>query len=109
MQLNIGWYREWMPKFKARFEDGDIELPKDQDILDDLRKIQLNKGVPQIEKGSGKGADGKQRHGDSAVALCMLVRASQMEGAPIEFTPLPARRHAGPDDDEPNSFKGGAW
>lgn len=110
VQLNIGWYREWMPKFKARFEDGDIEIPKDQDILDDLRKIQLNKGVPQIEKGSGKGADGKQRHGDSAVALCMLVRASHMEGAPIEFTPLPDRRRsAGPDDDEPNSFKGGAW
>jgi phage FluMu gp28-like protein len=110
VQLNIGWYRDWMPKFKAKFEDGDIEIPKNQDILDDLRKIQMNRGVPQIEKGSGKGADGKQRHGDSAVALCMLVRATYMEGAPIEFTPLPDRRAVGPDDDdEPNSFKGGAW
>jgi phage FluMu gp28-like protein len=113
VQLNIGWYREWMPKFKAKFEDADIEIPKDQDILNDLRKIQLNKGVPQIEKGSGKGSDGKQRHGDSAVALCMLVRATYMEGAPIEFTPLPDRRTptGGPDDDDDNahSFKGGAW
>ncbi|WP_417594995.1 hypothetical protein [Oceanospirillum sp.] len=120
VHLNIGWYREWMPKFKARFEDGDIEIPKSQDVLDDLRKIQMTKGVPQIEKGSGKGTDGKQRHGDAAVSLCMAVRAAQMEGAPIEFTALPSSnskqsRWDGGDDDSildedvHHDFKGGGW
>ncbi|MFN3879810.1 MAG: terminase large subunit domain-containing protein [Nitrincola lacisaponensis] len=111
VQLSLNWYREWMPKFKAKFEDADIEIPKNDDVLTDLRKIQMNRGVPQIEKGSGKGADGKQRHGDAAVALCMMVRASYMEGAPIEFTPLPNRRadSADADDDNFNSYKGGAW
>lgn len=111
VHLNIGWYREWMPKFKAKFEDGDIEIPKTQDVIDDLRKIQMNKGVPQIEKGSGKGADGKQRHGDSAVGLCMAVRATYMEGAPIEYEALPAndRWDDNPESDDYHDDFKGAW
>lgn len=89
VDLNDRWYREWMPKLKARFEDGMITVPRNQDVADDLRKIVVKNGVPKIEKGSGKGSDGKQRHGDAAVALAMMVRASHMDGAPIEFTPLP--------------------
>lgn len=85
VQLNDPWYREWMPRLKARFEDGAISIPRSQDVLEDLRKIIVKNGVPKIEKGSGKGSDGKQRHGDSAVALVMMVRASEMEGAPIEY------------------------
>ena len=114
VMLNQAWYREWMPKLKAKFEDNDIEIPKSLDVVADLRKIQVNRGVPQIEKGSGKGEDGKQRHGDFAVGAVMVVRASFMEGAPIEFIPLPDR-HSGSDldadddDNTDNSFKGGAW
>lgn len=115
VHLNIGWYRDWMPKFKAKFEDNDIEIPKTSDVLTDLRKIQMNKGVPQIEKGSGKGADGKKRHGDSAVSLCMAVRATYMEGAPIEFEALPDKagrwgENADPlaDNDDNDNFEG-AW
>ena len=111
VHLSIGWYRDWMPKLKAKFEDGDIEIPKTQDVIDDLRKIQMNKGVPQIEKGSGKGADGKKRHGDSAVSLCMAVRATYMEGAPIEFEELPQSNRWGdsPDSDDDYDDFEGAW
>lgn len=109
VQLNIAWYREWMPKFKAKYEDNDIEHPKTTDVLNDLRKIQVVKGVPQIEKGSGKGEDGKQRHGDVAVAYAMAVRATYMEGAPIEFTPLPSSTNDPDQDDHTHNFKGGAW
>jgi phage FluMu gp28-like protein len=113
VMLNQPWYREWMPKLKAKFEDNDIEIPKSLDVVADLRKIQVNRGIPQIEKGSGTGEDGKQRHGDSAVAYAMLVRASYMEGAPIEFTPLPDRHAAAHDEDitdnDSDSYKGGAW
>ncbi len=112
VMLNQPWYREWMPKLKAKFEDNDIEIPKSLDVVADLRKIVVNRGIPQVEKGSGTGEDGKQRHGDSAVAYAMVVRASYMEGAPIEFTPLPDRHGSSnnPDDDDVNSeYKGGAW
>lgn len=112
VMLNQPWYREWMPKLKAKFEDNDIEIPKTTDVLNDLRKIQVIKGIPQIEKGSGKGEDGKQRHGDTAVAYAMVVRASHMEGAPIEFIPIPNRDSDSnaddPDYEDGWSFKGGA-
>ena len=112
VMLNQPWYREWMPKLKAKFEDNDIEIPKTTDVLNDLRKIQVVKGIPQIEKGSGKGEDGKQRHGDAAVAYAMVVRATYMEGAPIEFTPIPSRDadiNNDHDYEDNRSFKGGAW
>lgn len=112
VMLNIAWYREWMPKLKAKFEDFDIEIPKSTDVVNDLRKIIVTNGVPQIEKGSGKGDDGKQRHGDSAVAYAMIVRASYMEGGEIDFTPLPSRadRWDHEDEDNENTWSGqGAW
>ena len=112
VMLNIPWYREWMPKLKAEFEDGNIEIPRHEDIQADLSKIQVKQGVAQIEKGSGKGTDGQQRHGDFAVALAMAVRASWMEGGSIDFTPLPSKGGLyGTDDDDDDlpSYESGAW
>ena len=112
VMLSLAWYREWMPKLKALFESGDIEIPRHEDIQSDMSKIQVKQGVPQIEKGSGKGSDGQQRHGDFAVALAMAERASWMEGGEIDFTALPSK-HADPDDDDDDyleSYDGeGAW
>jgi len=98
VMLNQPWYREWMPKLKAEFEDGNIQIPRHQDIQDDLAKIQVKNGIAQIEKGSGKGTDGQQRHGDFAVALAMAIRASWMEGSAIEFMELPGKHSEASDD-----------
>lgn len=112
VMLNIAWYREWMPKLKAKFEDFDIEIPKSTDVVNDLRKIIVTKGVPQIEKGSDKDDKGKQRHGDSAVAYAMIVRASYLEGGEIDFMALPGKSdpwgEVDEDDDLP-SYEKGAW
>ncbi|MCF2829758.1 hypothetical protein L1273_19905, partial [Pseudoalteromonas sp. DL2-H6] len=91
VMLNDNWYREWMPKLKAEFEDQNILIPKHQDILGDMQKISVRNGTPKIDKGSDKGSDGRQRHGDFAVGLAMANRASWMDGSAIEFTPLPDR------------------
>jgi phage FluMu gp28-like protein len=111
VMLNTPWYREWMPKLKAAFEDDDIEIPRHEDILSDLNKIQVRNGVPQIEKGSGKGSDGQQRHGDFAVALAMAVRASWMDGGSIDLIDLPPKGdlwgHADEEDDSPIMTNGG--
>ncbi|MGB1239348.1 MAG: terminase large subunit domain-containing protein [Pseudomonadales bacterium] len=113
VMLNVAWYREWMPKLKSAFEDDDLEIPRHEDVLSDLNKIQMNQGVPQIEKGSGKGSDGQQRHGDFAVALVMANRASWMEGGSIEFTGLPGKGdpfgEQEEDDDDNPGFKQGAF
>ncbi|PHS48766.1 MAG: hypothetical protein COB05_04450 [Marinobacter sp.] len=112
VMLSVAWYREWMPKLKAEFEDDNIEIPRHEDVQTDISRIQVKQGVAQIEKGSGKGADGQQRHGDFAVSLAMAVRASWMEGGGIDFTPLPGKGAlygAGDDDDDFPSDNSGAW
>lgn len=112
VMLNEKWYREWMPKLKAEFEDSNITLPKHQDNLDDLRCIKVINGVPKIEKGKSKGEDGKQRHGDMAVALAMAVRASWMEGSAIEFTEIPHNdrfAEGNEDDDDAGLYQAKCW
>lgn len=115
VMLNLPWYREWMPKLKAEFEDGNLVIPRHEDIQSDMSKIQVKQGVPQIEKGSGTGSDGQQRHGDFAVALAMAIRASWMEGGSIDFMALPGKSDpwGGADNDDdydiPNYSKQGAW
>ncbi|WP_368165769.1 hypothetical protein [Aeromonas sp. R9-1] len=108
VMLNDPWYREWMPKLKAEFEDGNLTIPRHADVQDDLGKIQVINGIPKIDKGKSTGQGGQQRHGDFAVALAMAVRASWMEGGAIEFTPLPNKRDEARGDSH-HSFERGAW
>lgn len=76
VMLSQTWYRENTAHFKASFEDGTIELPRDADVLDDLRAFQVVKGIPQIPDKRTQGADGRQRHGDAGVALLLADAAS---------------------------------
>lgn len=88
----LEWYRLNMPPIKTLLEDGEISLPKDDDILSDLRFIKKTNGIPKIPETKTKGTDGQQRHGDTAIALAMaLYAARQMNPAPIEYTPLPSK------------------
>ena len=107
VMLSQNWYMEHMPRFKAAFEDGQLKIPRDADILSDLRALQVIKGVPKLPDGST--ADrGKQRHGDAAIALCLAWAASSMDGGIIEFTAIPDK-HSRREDDNDNSFEQGCW
>ncbi len=89
VMLTEGWYRDNMPPFKAAFEDGTIDdLPRDADILADLRAIEVVKGVARIPDRRTTGDDGGKRHGDAAVAGCLAYAASRRDVAPIEFMAL---------------------
>lgn len=109
VMLSQSWYLEHMPKVKAAFEDDLISLPRDRDVLDDLRAIQVIKGIPRLP--DGKTGDNKNRHGDAAIAIALAYYASQMETVAIDFTPAPSTggdwSGAGNDDDKTTS--GGAW
>ncbi|HEX5278166.1 MAG TPA: hypothetical protein VFW42_10910 [Fluviicoccus sp.] len=115
VQLNQPWYAEWMPKLKGEFEAQNIEIPRHQNILDDLLSIKLVNGIPLIDKGRTKdegAADSKaKRHGDFAVALAMAVRASWMEGGAIDYQGAPGRgREAEDHDDDDDTPRGkGGW
>lgn len=83
VMLSEKWYRENTAPFKAALEDGTLEaIPKDADILTDLRSFEVVKGVPRIPDARTKSNDGKsKRHGDSAIALLLLHAASRSEAA----------------------------
>lgn len=83
VMLSQSWYLEHMPKFKAAFEDDLIELPRDLDVLDDLRAIQVIKGIPKLP--DAKTGDYKNRHGDAAIAIALAYYASLMDAVVIDF------------------------
>ncbi len=72
------WYREHMPPVKAALEDGNlVDLPKDADTLNDLRAVQMVRGVPRVPDERTKGEDKGKRHGDVAVAVALAYYASR--------------------------------
>ena len=78
VMLSEGWYREHMPPVKAALEDGNLDgLPRDGDVLADLRAVQVIKGVPRIPETRTTGEDKGQRHGDAAVAVALAYFASR--------------------------------
>ncbi|EAX1654849.1 hypothetical protein ACV30_11915, partial [Salmonella enterica] len=117
VNLSQNWYQEWMPKLKGEFEAFSLTIARHQTTLDDLLQIKVVNGVPQIDKGRTKDTDGKhRRHGDSAVALCMAVRASFMNGFTIDedsVQAIPPRNrddyNEDDHDDEYHSFERGGW
>lgn len=91
--LNASWYLEHMPRLKAAFEDQTITTPADADVLGDIRGIKKVGGYAKVpDNHSTVGADGFQRHGDTAVALALAMYAvEKIDIGPIEFTAVPAR------------------
>lgn len=93
VMLNPTWYLEHMPRFKAHFEDRTITTPADADVMGDLRAIRKKGGYAKVPDGAKTtGSDGKERHGDSAIALALATYAVEfIDAGPIEFKGLPAR------------------
>lgn len=121
VMLSTEWYRDNMPRFRAAFEDGTIAIPRDADILLDHRAIVVENGVAHVGERRMRGAEGKPRHGDAAIAAALAYFASHMEHAEIAYRAAPrmlagARMDRAEDDDELASrsgrgkyFAGGAW
>ena len=101
VMLSQSWYLENMPKLKAAFEDDEISIPKDADILNDLRALQVIKGIPRLPE--GKTGDAKNRHGDAAIAIAMAYFASLQEYVEMEWTPVPTKAERD-DPDNDNDF-----
>ncbi len=118
VMLSAEWYRENMPRFRAAFEDGTIAIPRDADILLDHRAIVVENGVAHVGDRRMRGAEGKPRHGDAAIAAALAYFASHLERAEIAYRAaprvLPARRAGDFGDFIPRSgrakfFASGAW
>lgn len=88
VKLSDGFYLEHMPHFQAGFQDGTLlDIPRDDEIRDDLRAIKKLRGVPKL--GSARtqaGGDKKlQRHGDGAIALFLADYAMRQDVVEIDF------------------------
>ncbi|PID61993.1 MAG: hypothetical protein CR974_03845 [Gammaproteobacteria bacterium] len=81
VMLSEKWYRENTAPFKAALEDGTlIDIPKDADVLSDLRSFEVIKGVPRIPDKRVLSSDGQsKRHGDSAIALLLMHYISRTD------------------------------
>lgn len=107
VMLTPGWYGEHFPPYKAAVEDGEVTLPKDADVLADHRLVRMERGLPRIpDNARTQGADGKQRHGDSAVAAVLAYAASRVD--PVEFDYTPARGRGRFDEPHPDDDPGEA-
>lgn len=85
VMLSQRWYLENMPKMKAAFDDDEISIPKDADVLNDLRAIQLIKGIPKVPDGQTS----KGRHGDAAIAIALAYSASTQDFWEADWTSIP--------------------
>lgn len=86
------FYMEYMPKYKARFEDREIIIPSTPEILDDHRLVVMDKGVPSIpDARTSEGGGKKRRHGDSVIAGVMMVHAKDNDDSsyqPYSYEPV---------------------
>jgi len=97
VMLSEGWYREHLPAMKAALEDGTLDaLPRDADVLADLRSLQVIRGVPRLPDTRAKGQDAGKRHGDAAIALALAFYASrELNKGPVRVRTRGARASAG--------------
>jgi phage FluMu gp28-like protein len=85
VMLSEPWYREHMPRLKAALEDVQFDLPRDADVIDDLRSLEVIRGIARVPEHRG-GTKGAPRHGDAAIAAALcLFAAATLDGGPIEF------------------------
>ncbi len=83
-------YLDYMPPYKARYEDQTITIPNHAGILDDHRAVVLDRGVAVIREHTTDAGGGK-RHGDAAVAGMLAEYAvRQDEGVyqPLTYEPV---------------------
>lgn len=98
VKFTADWYRENMPPLKAAFEDQAFTIPKDRDVIDDLRMVRTVGGiarVPDLRRAEAGGKAGDKRHGDAAIAGALAYTASRLPVIEYDYTSAaPARTGA---------------
>ena len=88
-----GFYAEFMPLLKSRFESRELDIPKSSNIIDDFRLVTMDKGIPKVpaQRTKEEGSRRRLRHGDTAVAECMVEHAMKNDGGYQEYSYEPVR------------------
>lgn len=72
-------YSEILPPLKAAFDENEITIPYDREVLADLMGLRKVDGMPRVPSTRSKDYDGGQRHCDAAVALALALTAREPE------------------------------
>jgi len=102
IKITTEWYRVELPPLKGAFEDDDILIPRDAEVLADLRALKMVRGIPMLPSLRVKAGTGGVRHGDAAIAIALAYGSTRGEGG--EFAYQGAGKSgsddADPDDDD---------
>lgn len=83
VKTSESFYVSYMPEFKSAFEEAIIHIPNHTDVLQDVRSIDVVKGVPKIpDTKRRRGTDGLTRHGDAAMGLFFAWCATRQDSGP---------------------------
>ena len=86
VMLSAKWYAANMPAYIEAFGDKSVLFPYDADVLADHQALAYVGGIIKVPDGhSTKGADGYDRHGDTAPAGALAFFASSMEAIAYEY------------------------
>lgn len=116
VKLSQAFYALHMPKLKAALQDGTLrDLPRDEATRDDLRAIEVVKGIPMVphvntasaaaKAAAAEGGQKLKRHGDSAIMFFLGEYAWHREAGEIAWTPAPNPETL--DDRSPNYYGSG--
>lgn len=107
VMLSQGWYLKHTPRLKSRIEERTLLLPADADVVADMRQLKLVRGIPMVpDNATTRGADGGQRHGDTAIAAVLANAAAEADPVEFGYRAAPA---AAPSIDGTVAPSGGFW
>lgn len=91
--ISTEWYRTDMVLLKGAFEDGDIAIPRDAEVLADLRAFKMVRGLPSLPPLRTQAQSGGTRHGDAGIAIALAYGATRSSSGLIDYTPVSALDH----------------
>ena len=71
VSITQAWYGDALPAYRDVLEQDVQSVPDHPDVRDDHRMVIVKDGLPRIGPERTVGSDGRQRHGDSVIALLM--------------------------------------
>lgn len=101
IKITTEWYRLDLPPLKGAFEDDAILIPRDAEVLADLRALKMVRGVPMLPALRIKAETGGTRHGDAAIAIALAYGATRGDAGPLayESAAKPGIDEPAPDDE----------
>jgi phage FluMu gp28-like protein len=99
VKFTVEWYRVNSPPYIEAFADRTMVLPRHEDVLRDHQALAYVKGIIKVPDDMRyKGADGFERHGDTAIAGVLMWHASTLGPVEYGYTPAPPIGHEQPGD-----------